>query len=234
MIVPLRRPLTKDDTGRDVVAVKRALRQLGLISNTTRLYGAGMVKAVLRFQRDHALAVDGEYGKATHAKLAPYFDAYSVWLMAQPAVSDADKKRQKAVAAAILTYNNREAIHYTQGGRRMEGVTEGMKPPRYPRYADCSSMVTWWYYAAGAKDPNGRGYDGYGYTGTLVLNGRVVSEPRPGDLIFYNSPISHVAMAVGDNPKATTRRTIGHGSEAGPLLLDMDYRSDRVQIRSYL
>src|SRR3990167_10142027 len=31
-----------------------------------------------------------------------------------------------------------------------------------PRHADCSSSVTIIYHAAGIRDPNGRGYDGYG------------------------------------------------------------------------
>jgi cell wall-associated NlpC family hydrolase len=60
---------------------------------------------------------------------------------------------------------------------------------------DCSEFVTLVYKAAGVVDPNGRGYNGTGYTGTLVANGTRTSNPQPGDLVFY-----------GTGPPTTRRR----------------------------
>src|SRR5688500_2077727 len=86
-------------------------------------------------------------------------------------------KREKIVSTAMLRYRNRYGIHYTQSSLRMSGVRNRIKPPAYGRYEDCSSFATWCYWVAGVNDPNGRGYDGFGYTGTLANFGRKISFP---------------------------------------------------------
>jgi hypothetical protein len=144
--------------------------------------------------------------------------------------------RQRIVAAASLGYRNRDAIHYTQnvqpaqGPCRMQGVREQIRPPRFPHFEDCSSFATWCYWAAGAPDPNGLGYNGSGFTGTQVEHGRVTADPRPGDLVFYGGTASvpaHVAVYVGNG------RVVSHGSDAAPFLLAVDYRPIN-QIRTYV
>ena len=67
------------------------------------------------------------------------------------------------------------------------------------------------------------GYNGFGYTGTLINHGTRVSASnlRLGDLVFYGRyGITHVAIYVGFG------RVVSHGSESGPLLLSTYYRSD--------
>ena len=78
-------------------------------------------------------------------------------------------------------------------------------------------------------DPNGLGYNGYGYTGTLSQQGRQTRVPKPGDLGFYGGgwPYSHVVVSVGDG------KCVSHGSEGGPYLLDFRYRSDFNHWRTY-
>ena len=53
-----------------------------------------------------------------------------------------------------------------------------------------------------------------------------------GDLIFYGDQgggvPKHVAISLGG------RRALSHGSEAGPLIVDIDYRSDRRMTRRYI
>jgi hypothetical protein len=97
---------------------------------------------------------------------------------------------------------------------------------------DCSSAYTGCCWIAGIPDPNGRGYDGYGFTGTMIRNGRRVDTPQPADAVFYgrdrNGNPTHVAMYVGGG------KVISHGSSAGPLLLDIRYRHDQHSIRRYL
>jgi cell wall-associated NlpC family hydrolase len=98
--------------------------------------------------------------------------------------------------------------------------------------------VTWCYWAAGAPDPNGRNFDGLGYTGTQIGNGTAVTleQAQPGDLVFYGKKvdpdpqagITHVALYVGNG------NVISHGSESGPHLVQVDYRSDRKLIKSYV
>jgi cell wall-associated NlpC family hydrolase len=101
-----------------------------------------------------------------------------------------------------------------------------------PAWEDCSSFATWCYWAAGAPDPNGLGYNGFGYTGTQILCGRETAEPRPGDLCFYGplrDRITHVAIYVGNG------RVVSHGRERGPELYgSISYRPDLQQIRAYV
>jgi hypothetical protein len=97
------------------------------------------------------------------------------------------------------------------------------------------------YEAAGFDDPNGRGYDGYGYTGTLVAHGRAVkrSEIQPCDLVFYGSASprpgfpagapTHVGMVMDRAGAIFT-----FGSDPGPSFRRIDYRSDLHSIRRYI
>ena len=138
--------------------------------------------------------------------------------------------RSKIVAAALAGVELKDRIHYNYGPQRMSGVAQRIRLPRVPAYADTSSFVTWCYWQAGAPDPNGRHYDGFGYSGTLVANGRRTASPRPGDLVFY-----------GTNPKVPTVDGVfaGHGqvviqaSEAGPTLEPLHNKRPLLQIRTY-
>jgi len=116
---------------------------------------------------------------------------------------------------------------YTQGADRMQGVREKIRPPDWPKHADCSSLATWVYWVSEYPDPNGLGYNGTGYTGTLDDHGHRVSEvqAKRGDLVFYSNP-DHVAVYVGNG------RVVGFGHQGGPDNTDMDYR-DVTQIRHY-
>ena len=95
---------------------------------------------------------------------------------------------------------------------------------------DCSSFATGCFRQAGVKtDPNGLGWRA-GYTGTLCRHGKRVSTPAPGDWVFYGSGPRwhHVTVSGG------TGRVVSHGTEGGPFLEPMDYRSDRGEIRRYV
>jgi RHS repeat-associated protein len=152
-------------------------------------------------------------------------------------------KRALIVNAARLGWRRRDEIHYASRRdgtvwRRMQGVRERIYPPRVPNWEDCSSFATWTFFVAGAPDPNGSGYNGIGYTGTLAAHGHRVGAgnredlalAKPGDLVFYGNPVSessHVAIYVGNG------QAIGHGREQAPDLTPVDYRPDRSEIRSY-
>ncbi len=228
--------------GRDVRALKRALRRAGHWPQGVRItnvFDETTDEAVRAFQRASRLEIDGQVGENTFGALLPHYDAWSRVLVERVAkkmkrLANPSGKRQRIVAAAFVGYTNRDRIHYTQDGRRMQGVREQRRLPSFPEFEDCSSFATWCYWVAGAPDPNGRGYDGLGFTGTQIGPGKKVTEPRPGDLVFYgwepaprNCP-KHVAVYVGNG------KVVSHGSESGPHLVVLDYRTDRNQIRSYL
>lgn len=106
-------------------------------------------------------------------------------------------------------------IHYAQT-RPIPGTFK-----QSPVNTDCSGFATIAYRDSGAPDPNGRGYDGQGYTGTLWSYGKPVSKPQPGDLVFYGEPSqtsAHVAVMIN------ATEAIGHGSEGGPRRHRADYR----------
>lgn len=72
---------------------------------------------------------------------------------------------------------------------------------------DCSGFASLVYKAAGAPDPNGAGYSGQGYTGTLASHGQRTDRPLPGDLVFYGTaPFHHVTVYVGNG------LCVSHGS----------------------
>lgn len=239
LLVPYPGTIKLGTKGRRVRPVKRALKAAHYGKGVTlnNVMARTAMEQLHHFQHDHGLPT-GDYNRATHKKLAKHFDIAGAHtlarIVAEQAPSIAEKRRLLVVSAAMLGYANRGSIHYTQGGSRMVGVTGKIRPPLFPHYADCSSFATWCYFVAGAPDPNGYrpGYPGWGYTGTLGKNGRVVSasQAKPGDLVLYGSgmPWHHVAIYVGNG------RVVSHGSESGPALLPIDYRSDRGEIRSYL
>lgn len=235
-VVPFKRELRKGDIGPDVLACKRALVKAGTLTyppadELTRQFGERMLAGLKRFQRQVGITVDGIYGLQSHKKLMPYFDAWGAHLMGlskgtQPAITP----RQAVVVEATWGYNVRSQIHYAQV-RPMRTINMGHQ---LPQTLDCSEFATVVYRRANCPDPNGPSFlfNGYGYTGSLSARGTTVSltQARPGDLVFYGNgwPWHHVAVYAGFG------RVISHGSEGGPYLVPVDYRSDRGLIRSYL
>jgi peptidoglycan hydrolase-like protein with peptidoglycan-binding domain len=254
--VPFSRPLYGPDDpriskpGADVVAVKRALSRAGFLSwaQFDKVYNRRTVRAVKAFQGSVEIKPTGHYGFATHEALRLTrrqkstsewaFDAYAVWL-ARTYAGQQEKTREELVRDAIADacafwIRARNQIAYEQV--RPFPVLE---PPAILRRTDCSGFVTACFFAGGAPDPNEREFDGFGYTGTLVGNGQLVSlaDLQVADLVFYGrttnaSPAfpfgspTHVAVAIGAGYVAS------HGSEPGPYKLDADYRPVN-QVRRY-
>lgn len=229
----LTRTLKRGMRGSDVLGIKYGLRKAGfgrgLVFNNR--YGLGVVNNVKRLQRARGLHVDGQIGPKTWAALRPQMPPYGCWLVnhykpvAPVGVADLVVKEALYLAAHAAS------IHYTQSSLRWQGIDNRIKPPSFPRYADCSSMATYCYWVAGGPDPNNLGFRA-GYTGTMVNHGWRVSVPRAGDLCFYGwqsrGVPEHVAVYIGGG------RVVSHGSESGPLNLPLHYRGDLVQIRRYV
>lgn len=82
---------------------------------------------------------------------------------------------------------------------------------------DCSEAVTCLCKWAGLRDPNGFGYNGYGFTGTLLANLRHYTNPElamVGALVVYGPGTGHhvsMVLTPGADPLLWS-----HGREAGP------------------
>lgn len=231
-VVRFQRTLKRGSVGPDVLALKRALHRANAYAikpkgKITNQFGAACEVGVKKFQQRHKLAADGIYGIRTHRALIRYYDAFGALLMSRaPQTQGIVNLRERVVSEAIWGYNNAWRIYYAQVRPYYD------RGHALPQTLDCSSFSTVVYKRAGAPDPNHFLYNGLGYTGTLSAHGIWVasSQARPGDLVFYGSgfPWHHVAIYVGNG------RVVSHGSNSGPHLCYMDYRSDRGQIRSYL
>jgi len=190
----------------------------------------------------HPGAVDGQYGPATAAAVQrakqalgypdaqcdgvadPQFVGYvggralpPDFLARQAARKhDAAKSltvRQQIVANAHWGIANEPQIHYQQL-RPMDGLHHAHQ---LPLQTDCSGFSTLCYAWAGAPDPNGLGYSGQGYTGTMLQHMTRVplTHVQPGDLVIWGpAPGHHVALVVEAGPDPLL---CSHGQEKGPL-----------------
>lgn len=120
--------------------------------------------------------------------------------------------RGRIVAAARWGIRNEPRIHYAEV-RPIPFTRE------LPLTTDCSGFATLCYFLAGAPDPNGLGYDGRGWTGSLLE--RMESVPpvavRAGDIVVWGAfPGHHCAVVLepGDDPLLCS-----HGQERGPLAI---------------
>lgn len=212
------RSLKVGKRGRDVVAHKRALSHaapdLYPWMDFTGYFGTRFSEAIGKWQKRKGMVVTGRVGEITHEALErakdrngdPAFDAYAIKLAKDFCEEFTHSPREDMLDAGFYWYANRYQILYSQARPMLLGY-----PPWVPRRWDCSGFVTACYYAANAPDPNGRNYDGLGYTGTLVEHGTKISQSqaKPGDLVFYGfvtnpkpgfpyGAPTHVAINVGN------------------------------------
>ena len=120
--------------------------------------------------------------------------------------------RQKIVTAARWGIANEPRIHYGE----LRPIPLGRT---LPLTTDCSGFVTVCYFLAGAPDPNGRGYDGSGYTGTMLgwLPSIAPLDADRGDLVVWGTyPGRHVALVLEPGPDPLL---CSHGRERGPLAI---------------
>jgi hypothetical protein len=100
---------------------------------------------------------------------------------------------------------NAQHFVYTQGPQRSEMFHRAPGDLSTPIHGDCSqfySAVCHWAGVPGTSETD--------YTGSLLENGKLVSEPRPGDCVIWGGGTGeHAAMFVGDG------WTIGFGHSPG-------------------
>lgn len=92
--------------------------------------------------------------------------------------------------------------------------------PKYylPFTTDCSGFVTIMAKWSGAADPSGLGYNGQGYTGTLLdhLPHITKQESLPGDLVVLAPPPGHHVVVLVEAGTVADPLVVSHGREADP------------------
>lgn len=149
--------------------VKVAQRKLGVAADG--IFGPVTESAVIEFQREQGLLVDGIVGPQTWDALTSNSSGGS---------GGGDGGGQADGASAAVSYARAQVgDRYVYGG-------EG------PDSFDCSGLTMRAWEQAGVQLP----HSSQGQTG----HGSPVSWSglRPGDLLFFYSPISHVGIYVGD------------------------------------
>lgn len=200
--------------GDDVVghkrAISRAMPDVYPWRQFSNYAGPYFIHAINEFQKAHGLTPASKIGQRSHAVLEqthaenkPHewaFDQYAIDLCKkyyyEHHKTPEERIRETIVSAAFYWYAHRYNIAYSQ-----TRPFQKCKPPQVPSRWDCSAFVTNCWYAANAPDPNGRKYDGEGYTGTLITNGERVSsifKLMPGDLIFYGYSPQRPGFRLGD------------------------------------
>jgi hypothetical protein len=221
--VKFAREIIQGMAGKDVIAHKRAISRarpdLYQWTAFTDYAGDFFMDAVVKWKISKGLGRERVLGGRAHESLERThrqgsatewaFDARAIQLAQEHwdvyTKTPEQLARETIVAAAAYWYSHRYQIAYSQYRPFQRG-----RPPWVPSRWDCSGFVTCCYEAGNAPDPNGRGYDGLGYTGTLMERGTTVSRYnlKPGDLVFYGSSLgkpgfpagspTHVALYAGD------------------------------------
>lgn len=229
-VIPYTRTLKAGSRGRDVIGAKRAIWRaegLPVPVGATPLFGPTAVKELKRFQASHGLKATGALDEGTLKLLAPYFDAYAYleYVGVAPGKSALAQARARFNAYMLWGYNNRDLLHYVQA-RPMDNLSN---LEVLPDSDDCSEWYTKGCKYAGFKDPNhpkgGAQYDGSGWTGTIAAFCSKVGSQSSllvGDAVLYGPApdFEHVAGYIGSG------RVCSFGSDPGPLILPVAYRTD--------
>ena len=131
--------------------------------------------------------------------------------------------------------SSKHKIHYSQA----RPMTHLGDIPERGYTADCSGYATSAYYWAEqftkfkVADPNGFGYTGYGFTGSLLAENRRRRVPLDrkffvGDLALYGTSLSNTTHVVICRRNGLVGSAIwsSHGSEVGPYPVRLRYRND--------
>lgn len=256
------RQIKQGNRGLDVVGHKRALSRarpdLYLWvpeekGGFTELAGDAFMDAVVAWKKSRGLGTSRVLGGRAHEVLERTHrkDHKNEWAFDATAVnqchayyekvtkSPEERVREDIINAAFFWHSHRLNIPYDQ-----QRPYPAIRPPSVPRALDCSEFVSICHYAGHAPDPNGRHYDGDGYTGTLKNHGtRVYSigNMKPGDLIFYGSTRrarpgfnvgdpTHVGMYAGKHNGIHMSFQMG----SYPMkYIDYRYRHDLHSMRTY-
>jgi hypothetical protein len=214
--------------GADVTGAQQLLTAKGFPCKTDGVFGQETgnacvaAKTRLAYPKGKRTPTCGRFLVDALEKHAPF---------APPAVTSA---RERYTAVLRQFYDERANWDYGQ-----------VRPIPHPGQrgrvkTDCSGGVTYAAQVAKVPDPNARGFDGLGYTGTLLESkyAKRVSllQARPGDLIVYGPFPGHHVVAIleaGPDPLVWS-----HGSQGDPRIMrhsqQAAYQPAGVAVLSFL
>lgn len=213
----------------DVVCLQRALHKAKvrpLKQHVTGVYG-NTTRAQVRLFQAHA-GIRGNRGvckKNTwdHLNQAHLFDGYSHWLIKQVVLKPRTLPSNKIDLFVKFAwwYLAHAGLDYYQ----QRAMVDTAPPPNVDTALDCSEFIYVLARAAGLPDPSGYRpqYQNWGNTYSFLAAMPRADGAKVGRLAFYSGP-SHVAVIAGYS-RSHGYTVIGMGSDGGPRLLDLYYRS---------
>lgn len=232
LVVPFKGPLQYRSRGKAVIAMKRALAHADCYPwepnfgrKFTPYLGRRAERAIAKFSRIAPNVAETKvYTRAVHAKLAPFYDPYSIRHLLSGTLDD--RQREAFIAELMYLYNRRYQLRYSQAR-----PWDGRKPPGS---LDCSATGEWAAKWAGLPSLSGYTSWGYGNTDTQLARfrrlGRVresIAAAEPGDPKYYGRgwDPSHVAFYIGH--KDGRARVASFGSYPMGIYAH-DYRHDGI------
>lgn len=199
--IPFVREFGPGAQGPDVLAVKRALAKAGHGAGMalSSLFGKAAQADLVSFKKMCRLLEDPIYTVQTHGFLAPYFDEYGAYLLSREAVIlESARQRGDFTSALRWMLTHKSLFNYAQTRPIPLGLTPFETSSRIT--TDCSGSVTLAAKWARTRDPNGLGFNGQGWTGTLLEHCRHITQGnvRAGDLIVYGYSPGHHVVGVLD------------------------------------
>jgi peptidoglycan hydrolase-like protein with peptidoglycan-binding domain len=204
------------------------------------------IQTLLRDRYGYSLAVDSVYGPVTKGTVEQFQHSHGIkangivdpltWGKLHTAKARKHKPKPTGgwtpARAAIFVLNHKRGVNYSQNMiLRMWGIIHKIRPPKVPKWFDCSAFIIWCFWVAGLRDPSGNNYNGYGYSQNLWEHGNPLqrSEVRENDVCFYgrNGKTEHVTMAVSNT------HAVSMGMQGGPYLVLINYRFDYMGARRY-
>lgn len=261
-----KRVLHFGDKGDDVLAVKIAIARAGFwpwkefdeiyheeFGKGNKLPTRRIHQGVNGFKRHVGLNTNGIYDEKTHEALLNakvpkgkthegefVFDGRARALYRGfEDVSDQENIVKAIYAAWYELLAHKNDIHYNENIRPIVPLAKRQNPPRYPTILDCSGTVIYTCWLAGARSPDPiNGYNGYGYTGSLIQGGFYIAKE---DVTKYSK--DHLVLAFYGSSRYNTKHVtsiksmtenFSNGSELAPEIINTPfYRSDFIEFRAY-
>ena len=158
-------------------AVQRRLVSFGYVVDGDGVFGPATERAVRHFQRSNGLEPSGVVTEAT----ARYLALSPADTASTPATPATEHRASSAAATAVAAAMTQRGVAY-----RFRIAIPGVG-------FDCSGLTAWAWARAGVSLPFQSALQ---YATDPHVS---AAEARPGDLVFFHTPISHVAMYLGNN-----------------------------------